>query len=425
MQEIRYSGLFSLELLKDRDGGIYFMEINFRNDGNSYSVTSAGVNLPYIWCIGNIGNLLFNEPLEFKKNIYVMPVLVDIWQVVNNNISWDAWVKDLRKTDCFLHYNKKDIKPFYTPFKNTLKGIGRAIIKKYYLKFMRAVSETTWDIGFVDFDENKFLEQDNFEITYLKYIGKQRWFADPFILEVTQNEIILLAEEFSKKIGRGRIAKLIIDRTTYKLKSEKIILDTLTHLSFPAIYKDGNDIYLYPENSKSGICLLYKYNPTDDSCIKKNLLIDSPVKDSIIFKFKEIPFIFTTTDPDGNKNRVDIYTSSAWNVKYEFHSSVSLSNNSARSAGDIFKIGDKLIRPAQDCNTIYGGGLIFQEVKYEKGNFSFREIKKMYPKNKKHIGMHTFNKYNDSAVLDFKRYKYPVLLKLVNSLKKIIKKVIL
>jgi len=35
---------------------------------------------------------------------------------------------------------------------------------------MRAVSETTWDIGFVDFDENKFLEQENFKIKYLKYI---------------------------------------------------------------------------------------------------------------------------------------------------------------------------------------------------------------------------------------------------------------
>ena len=425
LQKIQYSGLFSLELLKDRNGAIYFMEINFRNDGNAYSVTSAGVNLPYIWCLGNIGNSLLDEPLEFKKNIYVMPVLVDIWQVVNNNITFSIWIKDLRKTDCFLHYNRKDIKPFYTPFKNTLKAIVRAIIKKYYLKFMRVVSETTWDIGFADFDENKFLEQDNFEIKYLKYKGKQRWFADPFILEITQNEIIMLAEEFSKKIGRGRIAKLIIDRTTYKLKSEKIILDIPTHLSFPAIYKDGKDIYIYPENSKSGKCWLYKYNPVDDSCIKKNLLIDFPVKDSIIFKFNEIPFIFTTTDPDGNKNRVDIYRSSAWNVKYEFFNSVSLNNNSARSAGNLFKLRDKIIRPAQDCNTIYGGGLIFQEVKYEKGGFSFQEIKKNYPNNKRYIGMHTFNKYNDIIVLDFKRYKHPVLLELINGVKKIIKKVIM
>lgn len=425
LQKIQYSGLFSLELLKDRNGAIYFMEINFRNDGNAYSVTSAGVNLPYIWCLGNIGNSLFDEPLEFKKNIYVMPVLVDIWQVVNNNITLEAWLNDLRKTDCFLHYNRKDIKPFYMPFKNTLRGIVRAIIKKYYLKFMTVVSETTWDIGFVDFDENKFLEQDNFEIKYLKYNGKQRWFADPFILEKTQNEIILLVEEFSKKIGRGRIAKLIIDRSTYKLKSEKIILDIPTHLSFPAIYKDGKDIYLYPENSKSGECWLYKYNPIDDSCIKKNLLINSPVKDSIIFKFNEIPFIFTTSGPYGNKNRIDIYTSDSWNTKYEHVDSVFLDNNSARSAGYLFKLGDKIIRPAQDCNSIYGGGLIFQEVKYEKGHFSFKEIKKTYPNNKRYIGMHTFNKYNDNVVLDFKRYKYPILLGLTNGLKKSIKKVII
>ena len=36
--------------VRDNEGNDYFLEINMRNDGNAYCVTSAGVNLPYIWC---------------------------------------------------------------------------------------------------------------------------------------------------------------------------------------------------------------------------------------------------------------------------------------------------------------------------------------------------------------------------------------
>lgn len=47
-----YSGLFSMEFLRGVDGKNYFMEINFRNDGNAISVVDAGINLPYIWYLG-------------------------------------------------------------------------------------------------------------------------------------------------------------------------------------------------------------------------------------------------------------------------------------------------------------------------------------------------------------------------------------
>ena len=55
LSEIGYSGLFSMEFLRGRDGRSYFLEINMRNDGNAYCVTTYGVNLPYLWynhCVG-------------------------------------------------------------------------------------------------------------------------------------------------------------------------------------------------------------------------------------------------------------------------------------------------------------------------------------------------------------------------------------
>ena len=66
IREVGYTGLFSMEFLRDKYGNDYFMEINFRNDGNAISVTEAGVNLPYIWYAYN-SSIDYNE--EMQKNI--------------------------------------------------------------------------------------------------------------------------------------------------------------------------------------------------------------------------------------------------------------------------------------------------------------------------------------------------------------------
>ncbi len=115
-----YSGLFSLEFLRGKDGLDYFLEINFRNDGNAYSVTGAGVNLPYLWVASCVNLNIEDEKQIIDKGILVMPELVDIFQVIRGNISLAKWLKDVKRTNCFLLYNKFDKKPFYYELKNLL-----------------------------------------------------------------------------------------------------------------------------------------------------------------------------------------------------------------------------------------------------------------------------------------------------------------
>ena len=49
IKDCQYSGLFSFEVMRGKDDKVWFLEINFRNDGNAWCVTKAGVNLPVIW----------------------------------------------------------------------------------------------------------------------------------------------------------------------------------------------------------------------------------------------------------------------------------------------------------------------------------------------------------------------------------------
>lgn len=109
-----YSGLFSLEFIRDKKGTDYFMEINFRNDGNSICVTASGMNLPYIWYLSNSGQSIEKElSFDTMKEVLVMPEFQDIGNVIHRRISWSNWLKDVKNTDRFMEFSKHDQKPFW------------------------------------------------------------------------------------------------------------------------------------------------------------------------------------------------------------------------------------------------------------------------------------------------------------------------
>ena len=106
---IGYSGLFSVELAV-KDGKAYFLEMNVRNDATGYVVTRAGLNLPYIWYQSVIGGDYEINKCTYPT--YMMADDVDYKNVYDGKITRDKWLEDLAKTDCYLLYNDKDIKPY-------------------------------------------------------------------------------------------------------------------------------------------------------------------------------------------------------------------------------------------------------------------------------------------------------------------------
>lgn len=110
--ETGYSGLFSMEFLRGKDGKDYFMEINFRNDGNAICVTAAGVNLPYIWHLSQSGSRW--ELQNDVKTVYVMPEFDDFRLIKQGKNTFVQWIKDIRRTERFMEFDRKDQKPFWS-----------------------------------------------------------------------------------------------------------------------------------------------------------------------------------------------------------------------------------------------------------------------------------------------------------------------
>lgn len=133
LKQIGYSGLFSMEFLRDKSGNDYFMEINFRNDGNSICVTASGVNLPYIWYLHNSGQDIAGEPTALQKEVYVMPEFDDFVNVLKRKISLFQWIGDVRRTDCFMEYDKSDTRPFFVGLRRLMVSYFGLALRKLHI----------------------------------------------------------------------------------------------------------------------------------------------------------------------------------------------------------------------------------------------------------------------------------------------------
>ena len=120
IRKIGYSGLFSVEFIRDENDTDYFLEINMRNDGNAYCVKSAGVNLPFIWCYYSIFKQLPDLPLSFGKSIRFIPDFNDL-KVALSQRKILEWFCDFIKAESHSIYNKKDIRPFLIEVINQVK----------------------------------------------------------------------------------------------------------------------------------------------------------------------------------------------------------------------------------------------------------------------------------------------------------------
>lgn len=126
VKSLGYSGLFSVEYIRDVKGIDYFLEINMRNDGNGIAVIDAGCNLPYIWYAGNTGisDELYNK--RDVRHILVIPEFDDFILVLKRKVSLIQWLKDIKRSDSYMEYSHDDVAPFY----NRLFGFVSFLFKK-------------------------------------------------------------------------------------------------------------------------------------------------------------------------------------------------------------------------------------------------------------------------------------------------------
>ena len=279
-----------------------------------------------------------------------------------------------------------------------------------------------WQIGIVENSFEGIVNGEELRVQWPANPFHDRWFADPFVLSVNENEVTLLVEDYRYKDDRGRISRIIVDMERNSIVSCKTILDG-AHYSFPAILREQGKVFFYPEQSRQGKLELFEYCPKTETCKYVETLSDEPLTDAIIYK----GVIYSTQLPEPNgktlkmfkwpsavqsstaasqgssalwtfKSPSDVQDATALNLELETLNQPKtyvFGECIARNAGDFFECGGKVYRPAQECNRWYGNALSIQL--YENGEF--KEVRRI-PR------LHTLNSYQGVTVVDRKIFPF-------------------
>ncbi len=129
MKSTGYKGLFSAEFLL-KDGVYYFLEVNFRNDGNTYVATASGQNLPLLYVKSIMGDLQGSE-IKPTYPCYFMLEIEDFLALRRNHVSMRQWRKDYKKANACLVYNKQDKKPYKKKLKTTIMSMVKRALHKF------------------------------------------------------------------------------------------------------------------------------------------------------------------------------------------------------------------------------------------------------------------------------------------------------
>ena len=286
-------------------------------------------------------------------------------------------------------------------------------------KIINYIKETKYNIGFIDGSLKNVIEEDlPLKVNWLKHDYKDRWFADPFILDVTDDEIWVLVEEWYDPINRGRISKLIIDKRSFELKKINVLLELDSHLSFPAIRRTRDGIFIYPENSATGKLMEYKYIPENEKLEFSSILLNEPLTDAIQTDIFGERLLFSTRLPDANGKDLYIYYFDEERKAYQEICQYHYKDNLSRGAGDFFMYKKKIYRPSQVCIRSYGDAVSIQEVKYNNGHFYEQEIRRIYsPHPDLDLGFHTFNVFKQYIVVDAIGYRRAKICHILRTLK--------
>lgn len=284
-------------------------------------------------------------------------------------------------------------------------------------KLYERITRDRWEIGFIEGGLASVMGDEPMRVHSLKHDYRDRWFADPFILDVTESEILVLVEEFRYETAKGRIALLVVDKKTFALKAMESVMELDTHISFPAIWREDGRVFVYPESWRSGELSMYEYDGGQCDPASKRVLCKEPMADAVMTDLFGKRQLFSVQEND----KLRVYHLDPGTGLFELSYEKPFGKATARNAGDFFKFEGKTYRPAQVCVKRYGEAVEIQEVICDnEENYCFIPYKTLYSGHPSlRTGMHTLNSFKGVAVVDVHGWDNALTVNSIHALKKL------
>lgn len=319
-------------------------------------------------------------------------------KTVSNNLSSLQYLVDGRNNNDQFEIFKIDET---TSVDNKSSKIFTILQKLYFLLFYY----TSWSIYTYPMVINVF-NKNVLEDSRLKNLFDDKSWnfkADPFYLE---SENSLFIERFNYFLGRGKLAKYSFD--------SKNLVDIETnsnlHFSYPCLFEYKKNNYVIPEAAQSNGITIYKKNEDNSITPVTTVVNDFAGIDPTIFEHNGMWYLFATDGSVGSNSFLYIFYAkdplSNWN-HHELNP-VKINTHNSRGGGEIFKEGESIIRPTQNCYPSYGTSLLFNKIE----NLSPHEFKETLVGEIKtsgessYRGIHTFSRNKNSFIVDLKTNEF-------------------
>ncbi len=296
-----------------------------------------------------------------------------------------------------------------------------------------------WSIGTVPHPPRAFLEnRKGIWVRWLPATGERsRYRADPFALSDGDDGLRIMAEEFDYRDRRGRLVTLRAGRDERVVRGFRDGSGTMTerfdlgqhdgdedvtrpsgiphdadgdvHVSYPFLFRHGDEIYCAPETAGARAVRLYRAAHFPDEWeLVATLIEDFAAVDPTIFRHEGRWWLFCTDLDGGSHSHLHAWWAPDLFGPWEPHAlnPLKVDVQTSRPAGPPFRHHDALFRPAQDCSRTYGGGIALNRV-MELTPTRFREVPVAYlkpdPDGPYPDGLHTLTGVGDRTLVDGKR----------------------
>lgn len=188
----------------------------------------------------------------------------------------------------------------------------------------------------------------------------------------------------------------------------QVVLERPFHLSYPSAFAGGDGFHCLAEQGQTGTVALYRTEDPGQPWQESQVLLNPSARkgpvDPTLFRHQAHWWMFTLED-----RKLHLYHAECPQGPWRAHQGnpVSTAFNCIRPAGQPFRIGANLYRPAQDCRQTYGGQLLIYRIE-ELSVDGYREslIGELAPRPEWPYpdGLHTLNAAGGYVVFDAKRF---------------------
>jgi hypothetical protein len=227
--------------------------------------------------------------------------------------------------------------------------------------------------------------------------------ADPMII-AGRGEREIFCEYYPFSTERGEVA--VVAMNGHAMKPVSVITHA-SHMSYPFMLEHEGEFYCLPENSRAGELTLYRARRYPYEWEKVATIVENvPAIDPTIVRHDDRWWLFATR-ADSNHN-TNLFVWHAENLLGPWHEHAANPVKSdvmgSRPAGNFFRVGGELYRPAQDCSQSYGGAVTIHRI-LELTPTRFREAQatRINPIPPYLHGLHTISSSGDRFVIDGRR----------------------